>query len=50
MLNALFKLPRESVQALIVWALGGEPVLRADDPPYDAAELDAVVAEIKTPA
>jgi hypothetical protein len=48
-MQAIFKLPQDTLRALIVWALGGEPLLKQPDPPYDPAALDAVVAEIKNP-
>jgi hypothetical protein len=50
MLSALYNMPRDAVRALIVWALGGEPVLRLPDPAYDPAALDKVVSDIKNPA
>jgi hypothetical protein len=49
MLAALFKLPQNAVRSLIVWALGGEPLLKQPDPPYDPAGIDAVAAELKNP-
>jgi hypothetical protein len=49
MLSALYNMPREAVRSLIVWALGGEPLLKQPDPPYDPAGIDAVAAELKNP-
>jgi hypothetical protein len=37
------------IRKLIVWALGGAPILRGSDPIHDAAALDKVIAEIKNP-
>jgi hypothetical protein len=48
-MQAIFKIPQDTLRALIVWALGGEPVLKQPEPAYDPAALDAVVAEIKNP-
>ncbi len=47
MLSALYNIPKASLRALIVWALGGEPVMRAPDPAYDPAALDKIVAGLK---
>lgn len=49
MLSALYRLPREAVRAFIVWALGGEPVIKGPEPVYDPAALDKIVAGIKNP-
>jgi len=35
------------LRKIIVWALGGEPVIRQPDPLYDAAALDKIVREIQ---
>jgi hypothetical protein len=48
-MQAIFKLPQDTLRALIVWALGGEPLLKQPDPPYDPAGIDAVAAELKNP-
>ena len=47
MLTALYNLPRDKLRALIVWALGGEPLVRGPDPAYDPAALDKVIADLK---
>jgi hypothetical protein len=49
MLNALYNMPRDAVRALIVWALGGEPLLKQPDPPYDPAAMDLIMADLKNP-
>jgi hypothetical protein len=49
MLSALFKLPQDAVRSLIVWALGGEPLLKQPEPAHDPAGIDAVAAELKNP-
>lgn len=44
MLTALYKLPREALRALIIWALTAE-----QPPPNDAAGMDKIAAEQKGP-
>jgi hypothetical protein len=43
----MFKMPKARLRALIVWALGGEPVVRGPDPVYDPAALDKVVSQYR---
>lgn len=38
---------RALIRKIIVWALGGEPVMRGAEPPYDPAALDKIAAQLK---
>jgi len=38
---------RSLIRKLIIWALGGEPVLRGPDVPHDAAGLDKEIAALR---
>jgi hypothetical protein len=40
---------KKKLRELIVWALGGEPVLKQPDPAYDPVALDKVVFDIRNP-
>jgi hypothetical protein len=40
---------RAKLRKLIIWALGGEPVLKQPDPAYDPVALDKIVSDIKNP-
>jgi hypothetical protein len=38
---------RKLLRRIIVWALGGEPVIRGAEPTYDPATLDKIAARLR---